>query len=293
MVKLGIFFDKLRFEERSLYETAIKNGIETNLIDSKSVILNTDNIVSNDLDYGDIILQRSISHFRGQLLTSCLELLGYKVINNSKIGEICGNKLLTSMILKKNNIPTPKSFFSFSSDSALEILNDQDIEKNPLVFKPIIGSWGRGVFPVRNKEIGKIIIEMRQESTSPFSNIYYFQELIRRPPRDIRCIVIGDEVVAAIYRYASDDEWRTNVSRGGKAEMIKITSELEGVAIKAAKAVGTGILGIDLMEDDKYGLLVHEINNTVEFRGASSATGMNIAQKIIDYFLEMNKKTQS
>jgi len=283
MVKLGIFFDKLRFEEKSLYETAIKIGIETNLIDSKSVILNTDHLISSNLDYGNIILQRSISHFRGQFLTSCLELLGYEVINNSKIGEICGNKLLTSMVLRKNNVPTPKSFFSFNSESAFSIVNQQDLEKNPLVFKPVIGSWGRGVFPVRNKEVGRMIVEMRQESSSPFSNIYYFQELVKRPPRDIRCIVLGEQVIAAIYRYSSNDEWRTNVSRGGKAEMIKITSELESIAIKAAKAVGTGILGIDMMEDEEHGLMVHEINNTVEFKGASSATGINIAGLIIDY----------
>src|SRR6476469_3803796 len=289
MVKLGIFFDKLRFEEKSLYETALKIGIETNLINSKNVILNTDHLISSNLDYGDIILQRSISHFRGQFLTSCLELLGYEVINNSKIGEICGNKLLTSMVLRKNNIPTPKSFFSFNSESAFSIVNEQDLEKHPLVFKPVIGSWGRGVFPVRNKEVGRMIIEMRQESSSPFSNIYYFQELVKRPPRDIRCIVLGEQVIAAIYRYSSNDEWRTNVSRGGKAEMIKITSELESIAIKAAKAVGTGILGIDMMEDEEHGLMVHEINNTVEFRGASIATGIDIAKLIINYVNNVNK----
>ena len=289
MVKLSIFFDKLRFEEKSLYETAIKIGIETNLIDSKSVILNTDHLISSNLDYGNIILQRSISHFRGQFLTSCLELLGYEVINNSKIGEICGNKLLTSMVLRKNNVPTPKSFFSFNSESAFSLVNEQDLEKNPLVFKPVIGSWGRGVFPVRNKEVGRMIVEMRQESSSPFSNIYYFQELVKRPPRDIRCIVLGEQVIAAIYRYSSNDEWRTNVSRGGKAEMIKITSELESIAIKAAKAVGTGILGIDMMEDEEHGLMVHEINNTVEFKGASLATGINIAGLIIDYIKNVNR----
>jgi [lysine-biosynthesis-protein LysW]---L-2-aminoadipate ligase len=289
MVKLGIFFDKLRFEEKSLYETAIKIGMETNLIDSKNVILNTDHLISSNLDYGNIILQRSISHFRGQFLTSCLELLGYEVINNSKIGEICGNKLLTSMVLRKNNVPTPKSFFSFNSESAFSLVNEQDLEKNPLVFKPVIGSWGRGVFPVRNKEVGRMIVEMRQESSSPFSNIYYFQELVKRPPRDIRCIVLGEQVIAAIYRYSSNDEWRTNVSRGGKAEMIKITSELESIAIKAAKAVGTGILGIDMMEDEEHGLMVHEINNTVEFKGASSATGINIAGLIIDYIKNVNR----
>lgn len=290
MVKLDILFDKLRFEEKALYNTAIKKGIDVRLVDSRNIIIDTDDLDSNEFEFGDVLLQRSISYFRGQFLTYCLELCGYNVINSSRIGEVCGNKLLTSMILKKNNIPTPKSYFSFNSDSASNFINTMDLEQNPLVFKPVIGSWGRGVFPVRNKEIGKIIVEMRQESTSPFSSIFYFQELIHRPPRDIRCIVVGEKLIAAVYRYSSDDEWRTNVAKGGKAELIEITSELEELALKAAKVVGTGVLGIDMMEDQKRGLVVHEINNTVEFRGASFATGIDIADMIIEYAKDCNKR---
>lgn len=283
MVKFDILFDKLRFEEKALYNTAIKKGLDVRLVDSRNIIMDTDDLVSSKREFGNVLLQRSISHFRGQFLTYCLELCGYSVINDSKIGEVCGNKLLTSMILKKNNIPTPKSFFSFNADSAFEFIEKVNFDENPVVFKPVIGSWGRGVFPVRNKEIGKIIIEMRQESTSPFSNIFYFQELIHRPPRDIRCIVVGDKLVAAVYRYSSENEWRTNVAKGGKAELLKVTKELEDLAIKAANVVGKGILGIDMMEDNERGLMVHEINNTVEFRGASLATGIDVADMIIEY----------
>lgn len=290
MVKLDILFDKLRFEEKALYNTAIKKGIDVRLVDSRNIIIDTDDLDSNEFEFGDVLLQRSISHFRGQFLTYCLELCGYNVINSSRIGEICGNKLLTSMILKKNDIPTPKSYFSFNSDSAFNFISTIDLEQNPLVFKPVIGSWGRGVFPVRNKEIGKIIVEMRQESTSPFSSIFYFQELIHRPPRDIRCIVVGEKLIAAVYRYSSDDEWRTNVAKGGKAELIEVTSEIEELALKAARAVGAGVLGIDMMEDEKRGLVVHEINNTVEFRGASLATGIDIADMIIEYVKDRDKK---
>jgi len=290
MAKLDILFDKLRFEEKALYNTAVKKGIDVRLVDSRNIIIDTDDLDSNEFEFGDVLLQRSISHFRGQFLTYCLELCGYNVINSSRIGEICGNKLLTSMILKKNDIPTPKSYFSFNSDSAFNFISTIDLEQNPLVFKPVIGSWGRGVFPVRNKEIGKIIVEMRQESTSPFSSIFYFQELIHRPPRDIRCIVVGEKLIAAVYRYSSDDEWRTNVAKGGKAELIEVTSELEELALKAARAVGAGVLGIDMMEDEKRGLVVHEINNTVEFRGASLATGIDIADMIIEYVKDRDKK---
>ncbi len=139
MVKLDILFDKLRFEEKALYNTATKKGLDVRLVDSRNIIMDTDDLELRQREFGDILLQRSISHFRGQFLTYCLELCGYKVINDSKIGEVCGNKLLTSMILKKNNIPTPKSYFSFNSDSAVEFIDSVDFNSNPVVFKPVIG----------------------------------------------------------------------------------------------------------------------------------------------------------
>ncbi len=160
----------------------------------------------------------------------------------------------------------------------------------PLVLKPIVGSWGRGVFPLRDEEIAGMVVEMREEDDSPFARIYYVQEMIDRPPRDIRCIVVGDQLVTAIYRYSAQNEWRTNVARGGKAELTPITKELEDLALKAAKAVGGGILGVDMMEDKKRGLIVHEVNNTVEFHGAASVSKADIPIAMIEYAVRIAKK---
>ncbi len=135
-----------------------------------------------------------------------------------------------------------------------------------------------------------MIIEMREENDNPLSRIYYIQEMVERPPRDLRCIVVGDEIIAAVYRYSAENEWRTNVARGGKAENAPITNELEEIALRAARAVGGGVLGVDLMEDKQRGLLVHEINNTVEFRGASNVSSTDIASAIVDYSLAVVKK---
>jgi [lysine-biosynthesis-protein LysW]--L-2-aminoadipate ligase len=213
--------------------------------------------------------------------------MGFMVINKFKVGETCGNKLITSLTLAKSNVPTPKTHFAFSAESAIEVINTTGF---PVVLKPIIGSWGRGVFPIRDEEVANMIIEMRKENDNPLSRIYYVQEMIKRPPRDLRCIVVGDKIVAAIYRYSVENEWRTNVSRGGKAELAPITNELEDIALRAAKSVGGGILGVDLMEDEKRGLLVHEVNNTVEFRGASNVSESDIAGAMIDYALTIAKK---
>jgi len=155
------------------------------------------------------------------------------------------------------------------------------------VLKPIIGSWGRMVIPVRNKDVMGSMIEMREEMPNPLSKIYYIQDYINRPPRDIRTIVIDDRVVTAIYRYSAEGEWRTNIARGGKAELCPITKELEDICAKASKAVGSGVLGVDLMEDEKEGLVVHEVNNTVEFKGASTVSEKDIAAEIINYASKM------
>ena len=286
MVELSIIYDKVRFEEKALYEKAQKKGIQAQIVDGKTITITTDSR-KKDLELGDVILQRSVSHYRGLYLTACLEFLGYKVINKFQVGETCGNKLLTSLVLSRSDIPTPKTQFAFSAESAMDTIKKTGF---PIVLKPIVGSWGRGVFPLRDEEVANMVVEMREEDDSPFARIYYVQEMIDRPPRDIRCIVVGDQVVTAIYRYSAENEWRTNVARGGKAELAKITGELDDLAIRAARAVGGGIVGVDMMEDKNKGLLVHEVNNTVEFHGAATVSETDIAGAIIDYAVSIAKR---
>jgi [lysine-biosynthesis-protein LysW]--L-2-aminoadipate ligase len=286
MVEVCVVYDKVRFEEKALYDTAKKKGLRAQIIDAKKITINNAS-KRKTLQFGDVVLQRCISHFRGLYLTACLEFMGFVVINKFKVGETCGNKLITSLTLAKSNVPTPKTHFAFSAESAIEVINTTGF---PVVLKPITGSWGRGVFPLRNEEVANMIIEMREDKDSPLSRIYYIQEMIKRPPRDLRCIVVGDKIVAAIYRYSTENEWRTNVSRGGKVELAPVTNELEDIVLRAAKAVGGGRLGVDLMEDEKRALLVHEVNNTVEFRGASNVSESDIAGAMIDYALTITKK---
>jgi [lysine-biosynthesis-protein LysW]--L-2-aminoadipate ligase len=286
MVELCVLHDKVRFEEKSIYYKALEKGLVARMMDARKVSITTES-EQNEFALGDVILQRSVSHFRGLYLTACLESLDFLVINGFKVGEICGNKLLTSLCLARNNIPTPRTSFSFSAEAALRVIHSRGF---PIVLKPVIGSWGRGVYPLRDKETSNMILETREENDNPLSRIYYLQEMVKRPPRDLRCIVVGNEIVAAIYRYSPDDEWRTNVARGGRAENAPITSELEDITLRAACAIGGGVLGIDLMEDNQRGLDVHEINNTVEFRGASSVSARDIPGAIIDYSVALAKK---
>jgi [lysine-biosynthesis-protein LysW]--L-2-aminoadipate ligase len=286
LVRICIIYDKLRFEEKKIYNDIQQKGFDATLIDGKSLIFDTESSKS-DSRFGDIILQRVISYNRGLHLTYCLEQIGLPVVNSFSVSEICGNKLITSLILKKNNVPTPKTTFAFSTESARECMKKIGF---PLVVKPIIGSWGRGVYQIKDQSMADMMLDSRQENDNSFSRIYYFQELINRPSRDIRCIVIGDQIVASVFRYSSENEWRTNVAVGGRTEMAPLTSELKELVLKASNAVGGGILGVDLMEDKERGYLVHEVNNTVEFRGASAVCKSDIAGAMTDYLVKMSSK---
>jgi [lysine-biosynthesis-protein LysW]--L-2-aminoadipate ligase len=264
-----------------LEEKAIELGHDTKMIDAKVTQVNTES-KKNDFDFGDVVLERCVSYFRGLHFTACLEFLDVPVINKYEVANNCGNKMITSLLLKKHNVPTPKTYFSFSSDAALENLEKVGY---PLVIKPIVGSWGRGVIPLKDRETADAIIEVRELSDGPLDRIYYLQEMIKRPPRDIRVIVVGDQVISAMYRTSSGG-FKTNIALGAEPILCEITKELEDVCMKASKAVGGGILGVDIMEDEKRGLVVHEVNNTVEFKGLSRVSKKNIPKEMIDFAIK-------
>ena len=278
MQKICIIFDRLRTEEKLLQKKAEELGYETSMIDAKITSFDTDSKPEN-FDFGDVVLERCVSYYRGLHFTACLEFLDIPVINKFDVANTCGNKMITSMLLKKNNIPTPKTYFSFSAETALE--NFENIGY-PLVIKPIIGSWGRSVMPIKDKDTAEAVIENRQVTDGPQDRIYYLQEMIDRPPRDIRVITVGDQAVSAMYRKSSGG-FKTNIALGADPELCQITKEMEDLCEKTSKAVGGGILGIDLMEDKERGLVVHEVNNTVEFKGLVKVSEKNIPKEMIDY----------
>ena len=277
---LTLLYDTIRWEEKAIYEAAKKKGIELKKIDCKDLVIDLN--TSNSEFSNQIIIQRCVSYFKSLHSTAALEGLGAKVINPLNTAINCGNKLFTHMLMNKNGIKTPKVLTAFSSESALLALNDFGY---PIIIKPTIGSWGRLIALLRDKEAAKAVFEDR-EHMFPLYQIYYLEEFVSRPPRDIRAIVVGDSVVAAIYRYSEKDEWKTNMALGGRAENCPITNELEDICIKSSQAVGGKIVGVDLMESSKDGLVVHEVNNTTEFKNTVRITGINIQDIIVDYSLQ-------
>ena len=280
---LVILYDVIRWEEKALYESARKKGIKVENLDCKNVAIDLND--RNSKYKGNVVLQRSVGYFKNVHSTAALEGIGAQVINPLHAAIMCGNKMYAHMELQKVGIRTPKAVAAFSEESAIEVL---DKIGYPAVIKPTVGSWGRLIALLRDREAARAVIEDRQHMF-PLYQIYYFEEFVKRPPRDIRAIVVGDSVVAAIYRYSGEGEWKTNMALVGHAEVCPVTNELEDICLKASTAMQGQIVGVDLMESNSQGLLVHEVNNTTEFKNTVRVTGIDIPELMIEYALSRGK----
>ncbi|HEY7572611.1 MAG TPA: lysine biosynthesis protein LysX [Nitrososphaeraceae archaeon] len=280
---LAILYDQIRWEEKALYEAAKRRDFDPINIDCKSLVLGLN---ESEIQYQHYkIIQRCVSYFKNIHSTAALEGLGALVFNPLSTNSICGNKLFTHMILRKAGVRTPKAYAAFSESSAINALDQLGY---PAIIKPTVGSWGRLIAVLADKEAAKGVLEHR-EHMFPLYQVYYLEEFVERPPRDIRAIVVGEQVIAAIYRYSGNGEWKTNMALGGRAENCPITNELEDICLDASRVVNGKIVGVDLMESKNDGLVVHEVNNTTEFKNTVKVTDIDIPGKIVEFVHEAGK----
>lgn len=280
--KLTILYDNIRWEEKALYEAARKKGLDVKTLNCMDLFVDLNNGV--EATYGTV-LQRCVSYFRSLHSTAALEGKGVRVVNGFNTSVIAGNKLFAHMQLRKAGIATPNTMLAFSQQSALNALEKLGY---PSVLKPTIGSWGRLIALLKDRDSAESIIEDR-EHMFPLYHVYLLEEFVKRPPRDIRAIVIDDRVVGAIYRYSPEGKWKTNMALGGRAELCPVTKELEDTCLKASRALNGEIVGVDLMESEDRGLLVHEVNNTTEFKNVARVTGAEVPSMMIDYIAGSNR----
>jgi len=279
--KISVLYDTIRWEEKALSEAGKKKNVNLEMVDCKQLSLDLD---KNTTQYGTV-LQRCVSYYRNLHSTAALEGLGVNVINCLNTGIFAGNKLFTHMLLQKNGIPTPFASVAFSMEAAIQTLEKHGY---PQVIKPTIGSWGRMISKINDADSAEGIIESR-EKMYPIYQVHYLEEFVKRPPRDIRAIVVGDKVVAAIYRNSGDGSWKTNMALGGVAEPCKVSNEMEEICIRAKNAVQGQIVGVDLMESKDKGLVVHEVNNTTEYKNTVRVCGVDIPSLMIDFAVNSSK----
>lgn len=277
-MRVGFLFTRLRAEEKYLLE-------ELNRRPNVEVVMLNDDEVFYDIAEPsaavDVLFERSVSYSRGLYISRIFAAHGVPVVNPPTVAERCGDKYQTSQLLVQAGIPTPRVLMAFSPEAALAAC---DALGYPCVLKPVIGSWGRLLAKADDRAAAEAIIEHKATLGGVQHQIFYIQEYISKPGRDIRAFVIGDEPIGAIYRTSSN--WITNTARGGQASNCPVTAEVGELFVRAARAVGGGMLAIDLLEDPQRGLLVNEVNHTMEFRNSIATTGVNIPALMVDYVLK-------
>jgi [lysine-biosynthesis-protein LysW]--L-2-aminoadipate ligase len=275
MIRIGFLYTRVRVEEKMLLEELEKRlNVEVVRIDDSDMFFD----IGRKTVEVDVLFERSVSYSRGLYVSRIFEAQNVPVVNSSQVAERCGDKYMTSQILVNNGIPTPRVLMAFDEQSALRAVEALGY---PCVLKPVIGSWGRLLAKINDRDAAEAFIE-HKATLGVNHQIYYIQEYIDKPGRDIRAFVVGEEPICAIYR--SSENWITNTARGGIATNCPVTGEIAELCRRATRAIGGGLLALDLFETEN-GLVINEINHTMEFRNSIATTGVNIPEKMIDYVL--------
>jgi [lysine-biosynthesis-protein LysW]--L-2-aminoadipate ligase len=277
---IGILVSRVRVEEKWIFENLERRCIPYERVDDRQIALKLAS--PGKWKNYDVVIERSLSYKNGLYITQVLNAWNIPTVNMARVAAACGDKLVTSAALEQAGIPQPMVWVAFTAEAALQVM---DSIGYPVVLKPVIGSWGRLLAKINDREAAEAILEHKEVLGSFQHSVFYIQEYIQKPGRDIRSFVIGDQTVCAIYRNAS--HWITNTARGGKAEVCPVTPEIHEISLRAAQAVGGGVLAVDLLEDPDRGLLVNEVNHTMEFHSTVPLTGVDIPGMIVDYALSI------
>jgi [lysine-biosynthesis-protein LysW]--L-2-aminoadipate ligase len=275
---VGIVASRVRLDEKRIMAALGRRGIGYDYVDSRTSWCE---LSAGKLPW-PLAINREIGHVRAAYAARAFEAAGVRVINSAAAIELCGDKWRSSVALREAGLPVPRTALALTPDAALEAIEHIGY---PVVIKPLIGSWGRLVTPLYDRHASAAVLEYIAALPSPQSHVIYVQEMIAGADHDIRAIVIGDEVIGAIYRRG--EQWRSNVALGATTEPYPMTPALEKMALTAAHAVGADIAGVDLLPDEADRLSVLEVNSGVEFSGFQQAMGdrIDVAGKFADLVL--------
>ena len=283
-MRIGILCSRVRIEEKLIFQAFRERRIAFDRIDTRQVTMDVAGPLAEEYD---AVLLRCVSHTRALYTARMLNGHGVETINSYDVISTCGDKVLTTLALVENGIPTPRTAIAFSQEAALRAVEEMGY---PAVLKPPVGSWGRLMGKLNDREAAEAVIEHEAALDKAQEQPFYVQDYIHKPGYDIRTLVVGDRTVYAVYR--SSDHWITNTARGGRTAHLSLSAEIDSLSRRAAAAVGGGIVAVDILEEQDGSMLVNEVNHTPEFHGAMQATNVDIAGAIVDYVINAAKESQ-
>ena len=287
-MRIAILHSRIRVEERLLSDAFQARGVEFDLVDVRQSVFDIHQ--PGAVTSYDAVLERCISQTQALAATRIFERFGVPCVNHPSVIETCGDKLTTSLQLAAAGVATPRVRVALDGEAALRAVEEMGY---PCVLKPAVGSWGRLLARVHDRDAAEAIIEHKETLGGPQHGVFYVQEFVDKPGRDLRVFMVGEEAIAGIVRVS--DHWITNTARGGRAGRFEITEEITELCRGASRAVGGGVLAIDLLETRDGGVLVSEVNHTMEFRNSIEPTGVDIPGRIADYVIETarNRTTEA
>ncbi|MCC7206128.1 MAG: lysine biosynthesis protein LysX [Anaerolineae bacterium] len=278
--RVGILCSRVRTEEKLLFDAFEALGVTPIRFDEREIVAR----VGEFAPPVDVLMERSVSTSAGLVAVQLFEAAGVRTVNTYATSSVCADKIRTTLALAAAGVPQPRTEIALSPEAALQAVENIGY---PAVLKPPVGSWGRLLARVSDRDAAEAIIEHKDVLGGVGHHIYYVQEYVQKPGRDIRAFVVGTQCIAAIYRQS--EHWITNTARGGQASNCPVTGEIADLCARAARAVTGGqggILALDLFETPDRGLLVCEINHTMEFRNSIAPTGVDIPGRMARYVLE-------
>lgn len=281
-MRICVLCSRVRIEEKLIFAALRERGIDVERVDARQVTFGPGEY---DLSACDAIMVRCLSHSRAYYLSHWLESVGLVVVSPHHTIATCGDKLLTSTALQQAGLPTPRTVVAFTPEAALQAIEEMGY---PVVLKPLLGSWGRLLAKITDRDAAEAILEHKKTLGGYAHSTFYIQEYVDKPGRDIRTLVAGKDVIYAVYR--SSEHWITNTARGGETQPCPAEGEVARLSLAAARAVGGGIVAVDLLEAASGQLLVNEVNHTPEFHGAIKATEADVAGRIVDHVVALAKE---
>ncbi|EMA60537.1 lysine biosynthesis enzyme LysX [Halorubrum distributum JCM 13561] len=287
-MRVGILYSRIRKDEKLLLNELRERGHEVEKIDVRKERFGLESTTAA-VDDLDIVVDRCLSTSRSLYATRFLDSYGVPVVNAPETGDVCADKAKNSLALAEADIPTPATEVAFTTDAALEAIESFGY---PCVLKPVTGSWGRLMAKIDSRNAAEAILEHKETLGHYEHKVFYVQEFVDKPGRDVRVLAVDGEPVAAMTR--SSDHWLTNAAKGGETESFDLDERATELVEKASDAVGGGMLGVDLMEvgvgadadaaggaADDY--TVHEVNHTVEFKALDAATDVDVPARVVDW----------
>ncbi|KZN25343.1 lysine biosynthesis enzyme LysX [Haladaptatus sp. R4] len=275
-MQVGILYSRIRRDEKLLLAELRERGHEVTKIDVRKQTFDLTE-PPEAFEGLDLVVDRCLATSRSLYATQFCEAYGVPVVNSHETAEVCSDKAKNSLALAGAGVPTPETKVAFTTDSAMEAIESFGY---PCVLKPVVGSWGRLMAKIDSRSAAEAILEHKATLGHYEHKVFYVQEFVDKPERDIRVVALDGKPVAAMVRHS--DHWLTNAAKGAKTEEFELDAEAKSLVEKASDAVGGGLLGVDLMETES-GYTVHEVNHTVEFKALNEAVETDVPAAVVDW----------